>query len=64
LKNHQGLWVAYGFHATILGVVEKGLWPIYTKWRLFKVGVSKKGKKNSITFVGPLFANNIYLKQI
>jgi hypothetical protein len=30
---------------------------------LFMVGVSKK-KKNSKTFVGLLFANNIYLKQI
>jgi hypothetical protein len=45
-------------------VVEKGLWPIKTKWGLFKVGVLKKRKKDSIIFVGPFFANNIYLKQI
>jgi hypothetical protein len=45
IEKPQGLWVAYGFHALILGVVGKGLWPIYTKWGLFKDGVSKKGKK-------------------
>ncbi len=36
-------------------------------WRylgLFTVGVLEKRKKDSRTFMGLLFANNIYLKQI
>jgi hypothetical protein len=37
---------------------------MYKYMGLFMVGVPKEGKKNSRTFMGVLFANNIDLKQI
>jgi hypothetical protein len=45
LKNHQGLWVAYGFHATILGVVEKGFGPFRQNGAYSKLEFQKKEKK-------------------
>jgi hypothetical protein len=36
----------------------------YDDLGLFKLGFQKERKKDSMTFVGLFFANNIYLKQI